>query len=62
MLLKKSGEKQNLINILIDQIDFLKNKLCSKDTAIKLITKNSKSNNDYFQNKSNTIVIKLKNS
>ena len=61
MLKNKSDEKQiltnnenkALINNLIDQIEFLKNELRSKDTVIKLIIENSKYNNEYFQNKSN---------
>ena len=71
MLKKKSDEKQTLlnnenkvlINNLIDQIEFLKNELRSKDTIIKLIIENSKYGNEYFQKKKIiTIVIKLKNS
>ena len=59
MLKKKSDEKQTLlnnenkvlINNLIDQIEFLKNELRSKDTIIKLIIENSKYGNEYFQKK-----------
>ena len=61
MLKKKSDEKQTLsnnenkalINNLIDQIEFLKNELRSKDTIIKLIIENSKYGNEYFQKKKN---------
>ena len=61
MLKKKSDEKQTFLNNenkalsnnLIDQIEFLKNKFCRKDTIIKLIIENSKYNNEYFQNKNN---------
>ena len=70
MLKKKSDEKQTLsnnenkalINNLIDQIEFLKNELRSKDIIIMLIIENSKYSNEYFQKKIITIVIKLKNS
>ena len=59
MLKKKSDEKQTLlnnenkvlINNVIDQIEFLKNELRSKDTIIKLIIENSKYGNEYFQKK-----------
>ena len=50
-----------LINNFIDQIEFLKNELRSKDTIIKLIIGNSKYNNEYFQTKMITIAIKVKN-
>ena len=61
MLRKKSDKKQilwnnknkALINNLIDQIEFLKYELHSKDTIIKLIIENSKYSNEYFQNKNN---------
>ena len=61
MLRKKSDDKQilsnneskALINNLIDQIEFLKNELRSKDTIIKLIIENSKYNNENLQNKNN---------
>ena len=61
MLKKRSDDKQilsnneskALINNLIDQIEFLKNELRSKDTIIKLIIENSKYNNEYLQNKNN---------
>ena len=39
---------------MIDQIEFLKNELRSKDTIIKLIIENSKYSNKYFQNKNNS--------
>ena len=49
-----------MINNLIDQIDFLKNKLHSKDTIIKQIIENSKYNNKYFQNKNNNDSYQIK--
>ena len=48
-----NNESKALINNVIDQIEFLKNELGSKDTIINPIIKNSKYNNEYFQNKSN---------
>ena len=61
MLKKKSDKKQILsnnenkvlINNITEQIEFLKNELCSKDTIIKLFIENSKYSNVYFQNKKN---------
>ena len=49
-----NNENKTLINNLIDQIEFLKNELRSKDTIIKLIMENSKYSNKYFQNKNNS--------
>ena len=48
-----NNENNALINNLIDQIEFLKNEFRSKNTIIKLVIKNSKQNNEYFQNKNN---------
>ena len=48
-----NNENNALINNLIDQIEFLKNEFHTKDTVIKLVIKNSKQNNEYFQNKNN---------
>ena len=50
---KKSLHNKNkaLFNNLIDQIEFLKNELPSKDIIIKLIIENSKYSKEYFQNK-----------
>ena len=61
MLKKKSDENQillnnenkALINNLTDQIEFLKKGLRSKGTVIKLFIENLKSDNEYFQNKTN---------
>ena len=61
MLKKKSDKKQILsnnenkvlINNITEQIEFLKNELCSKDTIIQLFIENSKYSNVYFQNKKN---------
>ena len=41
-------------NNLIDQIKFLRIKLRSKGTIIKLIIENLKYSNEYFQNKNNS--------
>ena len=61
MLKKKSDKKQILsnnenkvlINNITEQIEFLENELCSKDTIIQLFIENSKYGNVYFQNKKN---------
>ena len=46
-----NNENKALINNLIDQIEFLKNELRSKDIIIMLIIENSKYSNEYFQKK-----------
>ena len=48
-----------LINNLLDEIEFLKNGLRSKDTTINLIIENSPRYNHYFQNNNNNVRSKI---
>ena len=48
-----NNENKALLNNLTDQIEFLKKGLRSKGTVIKLFIEDLKSDNEYFQNKTN---------
>ena len=62
MVKKRSNDKddQLLIKNLLDQIEFLKQELKSKDAIIKMILENCRQNTDYKPQTVKVIIIPIK--